>query len=43
LFEHLKENKQLEFAEKQIEKTEYWDIDYFLESLIFEKPVEWLL
>lgn len=43
LFEHLKENKQLEFAEKQIEKTEYPNIDDFFESLIFEKPVAWLL
>lgn len=39
LYEHLKENKQLEFAERQIEKTKYRNIDDFLESIIFEKPV----
>ena len=39
LYEHLASAGKLAFAEAQITHTKYRNIDDFLESLIFEKPV----
>jgi len=39
LYEHLAIAGKLAFAEEQIKHTKYRNIDDFLESLIFEKPV----
>lgn len=39
LYEHLAGAGKLAFAEEQIAHTKYRNIDNFLESLIFEKPV----
>lgn len=39
LYEHLASAGKLAFAEEQITNTKYRNIDDFLESLIFEKPV----
>lgn len=39
LYDHLASAGKLTFAEEQIKHTKYRNIDDFLESLIFEKPV----